>query len=70
MTARQSPGKKGVKACTIGCDPFLGEYFFRRDDKIGVKKHEKWRAILVFSRPNPDLLEHLEVPQSLVLNRE
>ena len=27
MTARQPPGEKGAKACTIGCDSSRDEYF-------------------------------------------
>lgn len=28
MTARQPPGKKGAKACTIGCGSSRDEYFY------------------------------------------
>lgn len=49
MTARQPPGEKGAKACTIGYDSSRDEYFLRlffgSDYKKGVKKYEKWRKI-------------------------
>ena len=49
MTARQPPGEKGAKACTIGCDSSRDGYFCAlfsgRNGIKGAKSNEQGREI-------------------------
>lgn len=41
MTARQPPGEKGAKVCTIGCDSSHDEYFYAYFSRELIEKELK-----------------------------